>query len=117
MILRISTVNHHPLQRERNGLLKHVMESTVTEMPALIAVEFAANQVLQVEEMVREKLKMGIMIRKASKFVFMWQVQVFSLSFRIAAKLYLFEMQKLFKTLEIDIYAKFRQTQEERIYR
>ncbi|KAG2187813.1 hypothetical protein INT44_005503 [Umbelopsis vinacea] len=77
--------------RERNGLLRHVLESTVTEMPALIAVEFAANQILQVEEMVREKLKMGIMI----------------------PKLYLFEMQKLFKTVEVDIYAKFRQTQEE----
>jgi hypothetical protein len=38
-------------------------------MPALIAVEFAANQILQVEGMVREKLKMGIMIRKASNFL------------------------------------------------
>jgi hypothetical protein len=35
-------------------------------MPALVAVAFEANQILQVETMVREKLKMGIMMRKSS---------------------------------------------------
>ena len=34
-------------------------------MPALVAVAFEANQILQVETMVREKLKMSIMMRKS----------------------------------------------------
>ncbi|KAH8555724.1 hypothetical protein BGW37DRAFT_146117 [Umbelopsis sp. PMI_123] len=62
--------------RERNALLKHVLESNVTEMAALIAVEFGANQVLQVEEMVREKLRMGIMIRKSSDFCIFYIINV-----------------------------------------
>ncbi|KAJ2959309.1 hypothetical protein NQZ79_g5214 [Umbelopsis isabellina] len=71
--------------RERNALMKYVCETERTEMPALIAIAFASNQILQVETLVRQKLNMNLMI----------------------PKLGLFEMQKLFKTLESEIYAKF----------
>ncbi|KAG2179045.1 hypothetical protein INT43_001894 [Umbelopsis isabellina] len=71
--------------RERNALMKYVCETEKTEVPALIAIAFASNQILQVETLVRQKLNMNLMI----------------------PKLGLFEMQKLFKTLETDIYAKF----------
>ncbi|GAB5589224.1 hypothetical protein Unana1_04124 [Umbelopsis nana] len=75
--------------REQNAILNHVLGSELTDMPALVAVAFDANQILQVETMVREKLKMAIMI----------------------PKLGLFEMQKLFKTLDTINYSKFRQSQ------
>lgn len=52
-------------QRERNAILNHVLGSELTDMPALVAVAFDTNQILQVETMVREKLKMAIMIRKS----------------------------------------------------
>ncbi|CAM0136137.1 unnamed protein product [Umbelopsis sp. WA50703] len=71
--------------RERNALMEHICETEKTEMPALVAIAFASNQILQVETLVRQKLNMNLMM----------------------PKLGLFEMQKLFKTLESDIYTKF----------
>lgn len=103
MAYRMILISWGFMQRNLGQVLSQLLQSGVSEMPMLLMVYFQTDQFAQIETMARSILDMHVAIRKlpcSSLFHGIIHCSNMRFFFILEAKLGLFEMQKLFASIQ-----------------
>lgn len=88
------------MQHNLGQVLSQLLQSGVSEMPMLLMVYFQTDQFAQIETMARSILDMHVAIRKLPLSFGIIHCSNLMFFFILKAKLGLFEMQKLFASIQ-----------------